>query len=325
MWLTSSKISIFGFILTAGLVGCDSYEANEHSINNQVEPKAVESIVVISGGFASCPVEGLLDKTVRSGLTEDMYDLFMNTYEIPALFKLKTGATPMVLNSCYTGPTSLKNSLTTNISGRFGWNTRVLADGAFGVTSFNVDQGAQLTNDSFLEPLQNELRRMIGVNAKNGMETKIYFIGHSYGGYTAMNLARNFKDNLWGLVTIDPISVLDCKASDMVRRPDKTLMQSHSGCLRAPKDYSSIYSTKRITQKISESNDQIFWSNFYQTAFGFLHSSSIEGDGIRNVALRDFKAFPINTDHHSQSASHDSVWFHFKAKLRESLSRDGKQ
>jgi hypothetical protein len=119
-----------------------------------------------------------------------------------------------------------------------------------------------LDNLSFLSHLKMEITRL----RKTHGTLDMYFLGHSYGGFTAMHLADTFIESVKLLVTFDPISILKCQSQQMATRLDLTLFGLHEGCGEAPTDMYSQEARKRIL------SEKINWLHYYQESFVWLHS-----------------------------------------------------
>ena len=107
---------------------------------------------------------------------------------------------------------------------------------------------------------------------------KVYFVGHSYGGWLSMKTILAIKDNIKrkidGLITIDPISVATCQFSSNANYIINRFLSgkfdlSGSDCNSAPKDI-TIDEKKTIASAVK------FWHNHYQEEFYWLHSSTIQ-------------------------------------------------
>ena len=97
----------------------------------------------------------------------------------------------------------------------------------------------------------------------------VFVVGYSYGGWTSMKLASELNEStaLMGLVTIDPISMVNCTTSSFLnslfnQNPEK-------GCTEPPSDFG----TATIT---AIENHAKTWLNFYQEDQTVLHSGPID-------------------------------------------------
>lgn len=117
------------------------------------------------------------------------------------------------------------------------------------------DEKAQKSNPEGIASLSDTLEK-----------ERTLLVGHSYGGWLAMQTTLALKDDV-ELVTIDAISPVECQLS---------LPKSWFGCQRAPRDISS--------KKVGASTKR--WQNFFQTSTLYLHSSEIpeaQNEHIPNV------------------------------------------
>lgn len=120
---------------------------------------------------------------------------------------------------------------------------------------------------------------------ENGIR-KVAIIGHSYGGYTGMQIAKSLIQGstpllLTTLVTLDPISMNQCLPEVLVGGVEAN--QAFPGCSNAP-------GINMIDHTI-DSNDinsiasRVPWLNFWQETDKFLHSSAINVPGIINTEV----------------------------------------
>jgi pimeloyl-ACP methyl ester carboxylesterase len=142
---------------------------------------------------------------------------------------------------------------------------------------------------------------------------RLYVIGHSYGGFTGIQLADYLADDLAGLFTIDPISMLNCQAKEMALKVYNTLALKHPGCKSAPEDTFSIASVQHLLERNKEFPKAFWWYHTYQKEFPWLHSDSIkngsgESPGEQQIFLKEFKSPILFGDYHSQLARLDLVW-----------------
>ncbi|MEZ4743489.1 MAG: hypothetical protein R3B45_13770 [Bdellovibrionota bacterium] len=111
---------------------------------------------------------------------------------------------------------------------------------------------------------------------------KSLMVGHSYGGWLAMSLAKSLsaEEELGYFYTLDPISKKNCNFSDL------------DGCNEAPRDI-----LPEMREHIAVSTDE--WNNYYQDNTWFLHSSAIS-HASSNVKLADADHFDID--------EHGAIW-----------------
>ncbi len=104
----------------------------------------------------------------------------------------------------------------------------------------------------------------------------IAVIGHSYGGWSAIKFVSLLSDkwNFSGLITIDPISRVNCAPNDFINH---VLNSPTKGCIESPKDFDS-----QTLQRIAAGTKK--WQNFYQTQDPVLRASSI--DVAENIVVK---------------------------------------
>jgi hypothetical protein len=311
-------ILIFFYIF---LISCKTNK--NHSDIKETHEDKKEILVVLAGGFSSCPDDFIIDRAMRAGKTEEMYQIF-GKLNFPKTFQQRTGNLPTVFTLCYSGPDSLVGSLTQYISGRFAWNLGRLDKNNITVQSFGVPQGDLLTDVSFLSHIKSELKEHLDQKANEGIAVDLYLVGHSYGGFTSIHLAEYFASNLRGLITIDPISMLDCQAKDMATKVYSTLTMNHPGCQTHPKDSFSFESIRKIQIDIANSDGKKWWLHMYQRSFPWLRSDEIKGVTVENpenreLTLKDFNRALVDGDYHSQMGRNGEVWDSIHSKISSRL------
>jgi pimeloyl-ACP methyl ester carboxylesterase len=126
-----------------------------------------------------------------------------------------------------------------------------------------------------LATLQNQL-------TSQGIK-KVAIMGHSYGGYTAMLVAKTLLKSdssikVTSLTTLDPISMDTCQPSNIVVTLQKNAVPP--GCNQAPAStISDNYINSAEIRRIAAS---IPWINIWQGADKYLHSSPISAPGVDN-------------------------------------------
>lgn len=142
----------------------------------------------------------------------------------------------------------------------------------------------------------------------------VYFIGHSYGAWTAMNAIASLNQitALGGLVTIDAISPLECKPDQLVSKSIVSFFSKTSPCTQAPKDIPNK------TMDFITANAP-WWFHYYQNQLGLLHSGPIsEIESMNPDPARPSRGFnelihltgtnPIFNDYHSALAIDPGLW-----------------
>ncbi len=308
-------------VMLLGLAACKSPQAHSEASVAEAIAAREETLVVIAGGFSSCPDDFLLDKAMRAGKTAEMYHLFFQ-HKLHSLSQAKLGSLPAVFSICYTGPDNLASHYTQSISGRYAWNLADLQKDSPGVKSFAIPQGLPLKDVGFLSYIKGELRDYLQSRKSAGVTVRMYLIGHSYGGFTSIQLADEFSEQLAGLFTIDPISMLNCQAKDMATKVYSTVSMQHPGCKSAPNDPYSKQSIARILEDVHKSGGRKWWYHTYQNAFPWLHSGPIRSQSgssptTQLFTLRDFKSAFVDGDYHSQMGRSEAVWSLISAQLHQ--------
>jgi pimeloyl-ACP methyl ester carboxylesterase len=113
-----------------------------------------------------------------------------------------------------------------------------------------------------------EMIKIVGEELKKIAPVKLHLVGHSYGGWTIMQLAKNIPPEIKieGITTIDPISVKECNTAVYA-----SLILGGgniNGCQRAPADFAES-DIKAIRSRTNR------WTNYYQNNFPLLHSGPI--------------------------------------------------
>jgi hypothetical protein len=129
--------------------------------------------------------------------------------------------------------------------------------------------------------------------------TRVAVLGHSYGGYTAMLVAKALSTagsrlKVTSLTTLDPISMDTCQPQNII----DALQQNAKplGCNQAPSiglkdNYISPADIKRLAANIP-------WTNIWQGADIYLHSSPIAFPGVDNLEVVYNKDKPHGVANH---------------------------
>ncbi len=137
------------------------------------------------------------------------------------------------------------------------------------------------------------------VLAEEGIDkdTPVYFIGHSYGAWTMMNVAMQsgHQFNIRGLYTLDPIGPNDCSPWGAV--------WGSEGCFQAPTDLDNSLIAEQTVE----------WINFFQDTDMWLQSSKInEADLNWHVPYEDGEG-------HRMIDSDERVWSEILASMLKNL------
>ncbi len=131
----------------------------------------------------------------------------------------------------------------------------------------------------------------------------IYLTGHSYGGWTALQLGvRLIADGraLAGTMLIDPISPFQCSAN-VLTFSVLSFAKAPEGCLKAPRDM-----LHRDMEDLARNSG---WQlNIYQTQLSFLHSGPMTYGGWQNQQIQSFSHYTPFGDVHTALATDPRVW-----------------
>lgn len=202
------------------------------SVTNRQSVSAALPLFVLLGGSSSCG-NHVLDPTGGTTLNVDMREPF---FEMLSTLSVLTGEYPDFVISCYVRNLKRPEGL-----------------GAIRVATRQSGPVETIMNETSLSTFIGEY----------AMGREVFLVGHSYGGWLAMSIARDF---VYGvprsfrpasfIVTIDPISAVDCKHI------------TDSGCRMAPRDFSE-------EQKNAMRNFSRGWMHFYQRITPVVRSCDI--------------------------------------------------
>ncbi len=135
--------------------------------------------------------------------------------------------------------------------------------------------------------------------AQQTKSDRIYVVGHSYGGWLAMKLALKLREGLsfLELITLDPISPLDCTPESFISSED------NRGCKEAPSDVASD-ERKNIRNRAGH------WLHFYQSQFYILHSGPYAeaSNTVANQKIRVPVVNPFMNDFHKEIGRDPALW-----------------
>jgi hypothetical protein len=117
--------------------------------------------------------------------------------------------------------------------------------------------------------------------AKSGVPRVTHVIGHSYGGWNAMQLVKGASNGLTlaSLTTIDPISPVNCRPTNIMINNDPN-EAGQTACKEAPSDVTN-------SERLGIAKKAGSWNNFYQTDNITLHSSAMPEAGINKLVKYD--------------------------------------
>ena len=251
-------------------------------------------LVVISGGYQSCPRDGEL----------------ISLPHPPTIAKIVEAAAPLiravetkehgvdVVWSCFSG-VKLEISPYDSMS-------RGPMDFVFGKGPLSREAPRHLSYASGdiedglpIEPFFNFIEDQVAKTKPSG----IYIAGHSFGGWAALQLGVRLvnKDfEIAGISLIDPISPFQCPANEMAI---SIAFSGHSpiGCRMAPRDLN--------LQDMDALQSRTKWLvNTYQTKFIHLHSSFLGYSGWINRLISHFPCKVFLGDVHTYLATDPQSW-----------------
>lgn len=189
-----------------------------------------------------------------------------------------------------------------------------VGDRSFKKESTVVIDQRYLTGPVFLEGFYSSLAAYL---KKSGQIPVV--IGHSYGGYSAMHLTSKLLKGgfeVGGLVTLDAISPVLCKAKDMIFRLHQTLLGTHSGCRGFPADELSL----KVQRELSAAEGLSWWANAYQDDFRPLQGGPVEvpkfkvSDRFTNGKVEVVTTNFFLPDYHSLMAIDLGMWQELRSK-----------
>ena len=124
------------------------------------------------------------------------------------------------------------------------------------------------------DPVQTMVDLILEETDEWGPTAPVYFVGHSWGGWLAMQVVKQLGDRVkvGGLITVDPISPDYCSISDYLSAiADWGMGDAIAGCLVAPPDVAPSFRASLV--RILGRN----WFHYYQLDFPFLHSTAFDG------------------------------------------------
>ena len=228
-------------------------------------------VLVFSGGFGSCMVNG---DTSELKASEKMDALAQKVAQA-------VGSAPVEIRTCYAvGNDPLYVS----------------------VPELGLDSESMSIED--LGDVVREASRVAGANAP------VYAWGHSHGGWTVMNLlAVEASVNYRGLMTVDPISVVECGPAVFM---GGVITGDAPGCQTSPEDLEPVGA--EIARRAHN------WKNYYQTDFELLHSDMISA-AHNNRELQIDASWWSLMGAHAQIEHEESVWHDFAQTILTDIKK----
>lgn len=213
---------------------------------------------IIMGGFNSCGREPIYDdqnKVVGSTITPMLSDMHGKLLEEQAKGQIAISQNPYIV-SCH------------DMNGNIFY---VRSDRPNQIFDLKTSDGVENREEKFKEAIEE----MYSAHKDQGIR-KLNLVGHSHGGWLAMEMAEKLDKNIKidQLYTIDPISKVHCGIGEYSTR---FFGDPHPDCTRYPRDFTR----ERIAAIEKRVNT---WKNYWQDQTAELHSSPIPG--IENQKMR---------------------------------------
>lgn len=261
-------------------------------------PATFQPIIFASTGHKSCRKDG--DKRKNSP-----YKITLEPHVSKLIEELKKtfdNIDPKVIYACFEygkepfgGRQTFRYTLPNNEIGEVKMGKKALFD--------RIDE-------EYMEPAIDAALVRLNDEINAARNHAVYFIGHSWGGWLSLKLAQTLAPdvNIDGMVTIDPISPLDCWPNLYIR-PGPNYIKN---CRQFPKD---------ITPEDQEwIKDRVKgeWMHYYQRQFFFAKSGPLSAlkEGVRSFKVK-VKRWSIN--HHSRLQSEPRIWRHMTTTLKRRL------
>ena len=254
-----------------------------------------KGLVVISGGYQSCPYDGEIVSLPHPPVILQIVDAAAPL--IRAVAEKEHGVD--IIWSCFSGVKiesnpydSISHGPMTFLYSRLDGSHR-LSPNRINYNSDEIDNGRPL--ERFFQFIEDQVVKT--------EPSGIYIAGHSFGGWTALQMGTRLAQKnieIAGITLIDPISPFQCPAN--VMGTSMVLSGSTpSGCRMAPKDL--------LNQDMAELRNQSKWLvNFYQKKFSPLHSSALSYAGWENHLVSDFPYFLMFGDFHTYLSTAPAPW-----------------
>lgn len=273
-------------------------------------PDAINPVFVVMGGFTSCPSAAEPTLLPFGGADDIGTRVRDAAKQIETSIDLKGGRIQF-FTSCYTNLKMQPNSILPVKPESFSlrWSPILTFEPKLGTPKDLPIAPVDVTDGSILNNLVKDLVVQIAT-LKN---PRVYLFGHSYGGWSVMQLALKLQAagiGIRGLVTMDPISPVVCKPDYVISAIRTFGVVTKHDCMRAPPDV-----TRDQRLAIGTSTD--FWLHFYQLRFRPLHSTEIPEIAEMNSDADTRGAnYNVNAKHskdgveHSTIVTSDRIWQH---------------
>lgn len=254
----------------------------------QSQADSASTAVLILGGFTSCGYKSgqNFPDDVDPITTPEGASLGSLAQWVSKMVKAHRGSHKFLL-SCYPFWTNFGPNLDTMLKSLSGIPRPQghLAQTTFSNSIYFRHSLAGPTTPTLRENLGNFLAKLGPLLDQNGIQ-KVAIIGHSFGGYTAIQAAKhlvngNHKVQLSLLVTLDPISMNQCLPE--VFSKGIQAKNGLPGCTNAPGiNMNDATINKSDMEKIAS---KVPWFNYWQGVDRYLHSSPIDIGDIQNIEI----------------------------------------
>lgn len=267
------------FLAIASTMSCRSMDSDgvqeKSSISSETDsPDAINPVFVVMGGFLSCPKSTEIVYLPFAQVNDIGSRAKKTADELTGAVDLKGGKVQFFV-SCYSGLLKTGDPVEDLKLDSYAlrWNTTLTPEAKLNIASEKKLAPSQVSSAAVLDDLIKDLLTHVAA-VKN---PRVYLFGHSYGGWSVMQVALKLKDagiSVRGLVTLDPISPVGCKPGSVI---GQVVNIPAAGCTRAPSDVST-------DQRLAIGKATDFWLHFYQTQFRLLHSGGIDEIDYMNDA-----------------------------------------
>lgn len=255
--------------------GCNTTDSELNALEAESAP-----LLVLSGGFGSCGVGSQAGQDSPDPRTMDVYK------------NLKKIITDLE-------KTGVKNIAT--------------AISCFPVTLIGASRSVYYVMSDEPEVVKSGLRQefydAVEKLAKSEARRVTHVIGHSYGGWNAMQLTKSAASELGvaSLTTIDPISPVNCRPTNILINNDPN-EAGQTACKEAPSDVTN-------SERLGIAKKAGSWSNFYQTDNITLHSSAMTEAAVNKL----IKYGAGSGNAHIAISNNSVVWDSVLRKVTDSL------
>lgn len=272
-------------------------------------------LFIVMGGYNSCGRQGL-GRTIVGMSLDQSFSVFNSGLQTALRDRLageKGARSVAVLRTCFEAGNGnvlhrRASDETTDTLQNLALLTRAEDRAAGGIGISNRPDGKML--EAFFAALLAEIKRLD--RTETGTSRPVFFMGHSHGGWLAMQLAMRAADKVpvKGILTIDPISRIHCSPSDY------GVTGSAAGCTEFPRDL-----TPEIRRSLALAVP--LWRNFYQSNTANLHSGAADEATFAEQLLQfsppEPRTWAEGGAHTSLPRDRERVWAKWNEDVRTSL------